>query len=53
MGPALAYRVVKQAQPQASLNLLWALAAGLQDKHWQELSDNEKLRLKQQLEELS
>lgn len=53
MGPVLAFRVVKHAQPKATLNLLWALAAGLQDKHWQELSADEKLRLKQQLEELS
>ena len=53
IGPLLAYRIVKHAQPKASLNLLWALAAGLQNKHWQELTAAEKLRLKQQLEELS
>ena len=53
MGRVLAYRVVKHARPTASLNLLWALAAGLQNKRWQELTAAEKLRLKQQLEELS
>lgn len=29
LGPVVAYRLVKQLQPKASLNLLWALTAGL------------------------
>jgi DNA transformation protein len=49
-GPVAAYRLVKQRQPQASLNLLWALEAGLMGKDWRELNDDEKERLKQQLE---
>ena len=28
LGPVVAYRLVKARRPQASLNLLWALAAG-------------------------
>lgn len=52
LGPVVAYRIVKNVQPKTSLNLLWALAAGLQDQHWQELTANDKLRLKQQLAEL-
>lgn len=46
LGPTLAYRLVKAKQPKASLNLLWALAAGLQDQDWRELSDREKERLR-------
>lgn len=52
MGPVLVYRVVKSMQPQASLNLMWALAAGLEGIDWRELSADYKQRLKQQLHEL-
>jgi DNA transformation protein len=45
LGPALAYRLVKQQQPRTSLNLLWAMAAGLLDRDWRELTDEEKERL--------
>ena len=50
-GPALAYRLVKRRQPTVSLNLLWAMAAGLQDRDFRELSDDEKSRLLQEIEE--
>lgn len=36
-GPVVAYRRVKRIQLQASLNLLWALAAGLRGEHWRDL----------------
>lgn len=52
LGPVVAYRIVKSQQPQASLNLLWALAAGLEGKDWRELDAQHKQRLKQQLQEL-
>lgn len=42
LSPAVAYLLVKQQHPEASLNLLWALAASLQDKDWRELTDAEK-----------
>ena len=42
LGPALAYRLVKQHRPDASRNLLWAMAAGLADRDWRELADEEK-----------
>lgn len=42
LGPVVAYRRVKQRTPRASLNLLWALAAGLQDRNWRELTNAEK-----------
>ena len=50
MSPVVAYRAVKQHQPGASLNLLWAMAAGLADKDWRELTDRDKQKLIEQLE---
>lgn len=50
-GPVAAYRLVKNRQPAASLNLLWALEAGLLGKDWRELSDEDKSRLKTELAE--
>ena len=45
LGAVAAYRLVLQTEPKASLNLLWALAAGLADKNWIDLSEEEKQRL--------
>jgi len=39
LGPAKAYGRVKD---KASLNLLWAIAAGLQDRDWRNLTAKEK-----------
>ncbi len=50
LGPAVAYRLVKQRQPNATLNLLWALAAGLDDRDWRDLSDSEKDTLRAEVE---
>lgn len=49
-GPVLAFRLVRQHQSGTSMNLLWAMAAGLQDRDWRELSDEEKQRLAQTAE---
>ncbi|MBA4017773.1 MAG: hypothetical protein C0483_11415 [Pirellula sp.] len=49
-GPVAVYRVVKQMRPQVNLNLLWALAAGLNDIDWQQLPGATKLRLQRELE---
>ncbi len=46
LGPAVAYRLVKQRESKASLNLLWALAAGVKDMDWRELSEEEKEKLR-------
>lgn len=46
IGAVGAYRLVKQNRGEASLNLLWALAAGLQGKDWRELEDSEKVKLR-------
>ncbi len=51
LGPATAYRRVKRAVPQVSLNLLWALAAGLQDLDWRDLTDDDRARLLAELAE--
>ena len=43
LGAVKAYLRVKEAKPkQVSLNLLWALAAGLDGRDWRELSTGEK-----------
>ncbi|MEZ6068401.1 MAG: TfoX/Sxy family DNA transformation protein [Planctomycetaceae bacterium] len=46
LGPAAAYRLVKRRYPRCSLNLLWAIAAGLRELDWRELDDLEKSRLR-------
>ena len=51
LGPVVAYRLVKTKRPKASLNLLWALAAGLLDVDRQELIDEERARLRTEIEE--
>jgi hypothetical protein len=51
MGPVIAYRLVKQRRPNASLNLLWAMAAALADQDWRELSPHTKEWLRQEAEE--
>ena len=50
LGPVVAFRLVKQHQPKASLNLLWAMAAGLKGKDWRELSEAMKKRLRKEAE---
>lgn len=50
LGPVVAFRLVKQHQPKASLNLLWAMAAGLRGKDWRELSEASKKRLRKEAE---
>ena len=50
VGAAAAYRLIKERQPTASLNLLWGLAAALEDRDWRELSEAEKERLREEAE---
>ncbi len=52
LGPVVAFQRVKQRQPKACLNLLWALAAALTDKDWLELTSAEKLHLHDELRRL-
>jgi hypothetical protein len=51
LGPAVAYQLVRQKQPNVSLNLLWAMAAGLANRDWRELSQREKQKLLSEVEE--
>ena len=48
-GPVAAYLAVRQAGFTASLNLLWALAAALDGRHWTALTDDEKAALRDEL----
>lgn len=50
LGPVVAFRLVKLHQPKASLNLLWAMAAGLKGKDWRELTEAIKKRLRKEAE---
>lgn len=45
VGATFAYLQVRKRRPEVSLNLLWALAAGLQKRDWRELSEAEKTEL--------
>jgi len=45
LGAVEAYCLVRRTHPQASLNLLWALAAGLADLDWRDLPATTKERL--------
>ena len=51
LGPVAAYRIVKHRQPKASLDLLWALAAGLNGEDWRQLSEASKQQLRKELGE--
>lgn len=50
LGPAIVYRLVKEEHPEASLNLLWSLAAGIANRDWRELSEEEKEKLRSEAE---
>jgi DNA transformation protein len=51
LGPIVAYQQVRDREPKASLNLLWALAAGLAGRDWRTPTDDEKARLRQEIED--
>jgi DNA transformation protein and related proteins len=54
LGAVRAYMRVKTLRPKsASLNLLWALAAGLEDRDWRNLSAREKSALLAEIRKLS
>ncbi|MCA9258369.1 MAG: TfoX/Sxy family DNA transformation protein [Planctomycetales bacterium] len=48
-GAIVAFQRVRDRNPRASLNLLWALAAGLADRDWRDLSTDEKKALQREL----
>lgn len=51
-GAVRTYLEVKAVEKKASLNLLYALAAGLQGRYWMELTAEEKGRLIREWEDL-
>src|SRR5688572_30086500 len=51
IGPVAAYKLARQKHPEATLNLLWALEAGLLGKSSRDISDADKTRLRSELEQ--
>jgi hypothetical protein len=50
LGAVTVFRSVRRRNPGCSLNLLWALAAGLEGRDWRELPQSEKDHLRRELE---
>jgi DNA transformation protein len=50
IGPVAAYRLIKERQPAASLNLLWAMAGALADTDWRDLPESTRQRLQAEAE---
>lgn len=50
LGAVFAFLEVRRRRPKTSLNLLWAMAAGLEDRDWRELSEQEKVALRRDVE---
>jgi len=53
VGAVRAYIAVWDSSGHASLNLLYAIAAGLQDRDWRDLSAREKGRLNREVMDIS
>lgn len=53
IGPVAAFVRARHAWEGATLNLLWALVAGLRGAHWRELTPREKAELRAQVEAFS
>jgi len=53
IGPVVAYQIVRERMPKVSLNLLWALASGLNDQDWRELRADQKQQLLEELQRLT
>ena len=51
LGPAVAFRLVRSRKASASLNLLWALEAGLKNKDWRELTELTKEKLRREVQD--
>ena len=49
IGPVVAFLAVRQSGQRPSMNLLWAIVAGLQNRHWTDLSAREKQELREQI----
>ena len=51
LGPDLAFRMLRDARIEASVNLLYAMAAGLDGRHWLDLTPTERDVLRRQIED--
>ena len=52
LGAVEVYLRLRRERPDVSLNLLWAMSAGLDDRDWRDLTKEEKARLLAELENL-
>lgn len=52
-GAVVAFKIIRDRNPRVNLNLLWAMAAGLEGRDWRELSAHEKDRLQVELKRLT
>jgi DNA transformation protein and related proteins len=52
IGPVVAYAMLTERNSRVSLNMLWALAAGIQERDWRTLTDGEKQALRHEYREL-
>lgn len=50
LGAVDAFLLVRTVRRDASLNLLWAVAAGLEDRDWRDLTDREKADLRAEVD---
>ncbi|HAS6254864.1 TPA: TfoX/Sxy family protein [Vibrio vulnificus] len=50
LGPIRAYLCVREAQPKASLNLLYALVGALEGEHWLQVAKQRRWELLAKLE---
>ena len=53
LGPIFAYATLQRGDHSETRNLLWAIAAGLEDRHWTSLTGDEKETLLDELEQLT
>lgn len=53
VGAVAAFQIVKRLRPEVTLTWLWAMAAGLKDLDLRELSEEEKDRLRAELDAMS
>ncbi len=51
LGPVWAYRQLKSKRDNVSLNLLWAMVAGLENRDWRSLTELEKRVWQSQIED--
>ncbi|NNF03860.1 MAG: TfoX/Sxy family protein [Rhodothermales bacterium] len=51
LGPDLVFRMLRESRIDVSVNMLYAMAAGIQGRHWLDLTRNEREELKREIED--